>query len=193
MVRADWCNQMLKAAQLSRRWLKSATLRFGLKNREIYENLPREIRSILFVCKGNICRSPFAASYLDARLTEKNCPIEVSSAGLESTPGGKANPVANTVALQNHISLAAHVTKPITHDLVRLADLIIVMEFMQYVELLQKYPEARGKVLRLGDFHDGLAREIWDPYGGSHADFEFCFRMIRRCCDNLMGALTTNR
>ena len=181
---------MLKATQLSRRWLKSATLRFVLKSRKIYETLPRGIRSVLFVCKGNICRSPFAALYLDAKLKERNCPIEVSSAGLETSTGSKANPIASAVALQDHVSLAAHVTKPITGDLVRGADLIVVMELAQYVDLLQKYPEARRKVFRLGDFHQGLAREIWDPYGGTHADFEFCFQMIRRCCDNLMGSLT---
>jgi protein-tyrosine phosphatase len=94
------------------------------------------------------------------------------------------------VALQDHISLAAHVTNPITGDLVRGADLIIVMEFAQYEELLNKYPEAQRKVFRLGDFHQKMAREIWDPYGGTHGDFEFCFRLIRRCCDNLMGYLT---
>ena len=134
---------MLKATKITRRWLKSATLRFGLKNRKIYETLPRGIRSVLFVCKGNICRSPFAASYLGAKLKERNCPIEVSSAGLESTPGGKANPIATAVALQDHILLAAHVTKPITRDLVRQADLIVVMEFMQCVELLKNYPDAQ--------------------------------------------------
>jgi len=91
--------------------------------------------------------------------------------------------------LQNDISLAAHVTKPITHDLVRRADLIIVMEFTQYVDLLQKYPAAERKVFRLGDFHQGLAKEIWDRFGGTNGDFEFCFQMIRRCCDNLMAAL----
>ena len=182
---------MLKATQFSRRWLKSATLRFGLKSRKIYETLPGGIRSVLFVCKGNICRSPFAASYLGAKLKERNCPIEVSSAGLESTPGGKANPIASAVALQDHISLAAHVTKPITDDLVHQADLIVVMEFMQYMDLIKKYPEAEGKLFRLGDFHNGFAKEIWDPYGGTNADFEFCFRMIRRCCDNLVGAFTT--
>ena len=93
---------MLKATRLSRRWLKSATLRFGLKSRKIYEILPRGIRSVLFVCKGNICRSPFAALYLDAKLKERNCPIEVSSAGLETSTGSKANPIASAVALQAH-------------------------------------------------------------------------------------------
>ena len=182
---------MLNAAQSSRRWLKSATLRVGLRCRKFKGIVPSEVRSILFVCKGNICRSPFAATYLEAKLKERNCPIEVFSAGLESKPGGKANPVASTVALREHISLAAHVTSPITPDLVRSADLIMVMEFIHYGELLRMYPEVRRKVFRLGDFHHGLAREIWDPYGGTDADFEFCFRLIRRCCDNLMGALTT--
>jgi protein-tyrosine-phosphatase len=181
---------VLEVVQFTRRWLKSATLRVGLKSAKLYETVPAGIRSVLFVCKGNICRSPFAASYLEAKLRQRNSPIEVLSAGLESTPGRKANPVASTVALQNHISLASHVTRPITDSLVRQADLIVVMEFMQSVELLRKYPDAQPKIFRLGDFHQGLAREIWDPYGGTHADFEFCFRMIGRCCDNLMGALT---
>jgi len=138
-----------------------------------------------------VCRSPFAAAYLSGKFRERNCPIKVSSAGLTATQGEKANPVASNVALQNDISLAAHIAKPITSDLVRLADLIVVMEFSQYMEVLQKFPEARSKLFRLGDFHEGLAREIWDPYGGSESDFEFCFRMIRQCCDNLMGAVST--
>ena len=182
---------MPEVTQITRRWLKSVAPRFRLRRRKIYETLPHRVRSVLFVCKGNICRSPFAASYLGAKLKQQDCPIEVFSAGLESTPGGKANPIASAVALQEHISLAAHVTKPINNDLVGHADLIVVMEFAQYVDLLQKYPEARSKLFRLGDFHQGLAREIWDPYGGTYEDFKFCFRMIRRCCDNLMEALAT--
>jgi protein-tyrosine-phosphatase len=187
----SYAGRLVEAAQFTRRWLKSATLRFGLKSRKIYMPPPHTVSSVLFVCKGNICRSPFAASYVRAKLKEHNWAVEVFSAGLESSPGGKANPLAIDVALQHHISLAAHVTKPISDDLVRHADLIVVMELAQYADVVQKYPTARHKVFRLGEFHPGLAREIWDPYGGTHADFEFCFRMIRQCCDNLMGALGT--
>jgi len=139
-LRVDWCNKVPEATQFTRRWLKSATLRFGLNSRKIYEILPCPVRILLFVCKGNICRSPFAASYLGAKLKERDCPIEVFSAGLETKSGEKANPVASSVALQDQISLEAHVPTPVTRDLIGRADLIVVMEFMQCVDLLQKFP-----------------------------------------------------
>lgn len=62
------------------------------------------------------------------------------------------------------------------------------MEFMQREKLLKEYLEAESKVFRLGDFYIPLAREIEDPFGGTN-DFEFCFRTIRKCCDNLLECL----
>jgi len=151
---------MLNASRFTRRWLKSATLRFGLNSRKIYEILPGEIRSILFVCKGNICRSPFAACYLAARLKGRDCLIEVCSAGLECEPGGKANPVASTVALQNQISLAAHVTTPVTRELIGRADLIVVMEFMQCVDLLKNFQRLNARYFGSVIFIRGWAEKF---------------------------------
>lgn len=136
---------MPEATQFTRRWLKCATLRFELNSRKIYEILPCPVRIILFVCKGNICRSPFAASYLGAKLKERDCPIEVFSAGLETKSGEKANPVASSVALQDQISLEAHVTTPVTRDLIGRADLIVVMEFMQCVDLSKNFQRLNAK------------------------------------------------
>ncbi|MGD8695458.1 MAG: hypothetical protein PVI74_16530, partial [Syntrophobacterales bacterium] len=67
---------------------------------------PTDIRNILFVCAGNICRSPMAEWQLKALLWEKPIPgLEVGSAGLIALPGNSASLNAVRVARENSISL----------------------------------------------------------------------------------------
>lgn len=172
------------------RLLANVAPRVTLKGRDMLTKLPGHVRSILFVCKGNVCRSPLAAAYLDARLKDKGCQIEVRSAGLETTAGKEADPLALAVARQNNLALQAHMTTPLTQDLVARADLILVMEFVHSSTLLQKHPDARGKVFQLGYFNRGLLTEIADPFGGTRTDFDICYDVIRRSCDNLVKYLT---
>jgi protein-tyrosine phosphatase len=171
------------------RLLAEVSSRLGLKSRRIHRALPGRIRSMLFVCKGNVCRSPLAAAYFVAKLKEQGRSIEVRSAGLETTPGKEAHPAAIVVARENNLSLQAHVTTPLTQELVDRADLILVMEFVHRSALLQKHPAAEGKVFQLGYFNNRLSTEIADPFGGTTADFEICYRAIRRSCDNLLKYL----
>lgn len=158
----------------------------NLQQRVIYEKVPRPIRRVLFVCKGNICRSPLAGSYLRERLMEQRHLICVSSAGLETTPGKEAHPLARVVARRHGLSLQAHITTPLVPWMVDQADLILVMEFAQLYRLLRLYPKAKGKVFLLGSFNDGHSTEIVDPYDGTLEDFERCYQMIRRSCDKLL-------
>ena len=144
---------------------------------------------MLFVCKGNICRSPFAAVYFEAKLKEGGSHIKVHSAGLDTTAGKEAHPLASIAAQQHDLSLQAHVTTPLTQVLVNHADLILVMEQLHYAKLLQLYPEAKGKVFRLGYFNNTLAIDIGDPYDGTLEDFEVCYRVIRQSCDSLLKYL----
>jgi protein-tyrosine phosphatase len=160
-----------------------------LRRQKIYRTLPRGIRSVLFVCKGNICRSPFAAVYCEAKLKEGGSHIKVRSAGLETTAGKEAHPLASIAAQQHDLSLQAHVTTPLTRELVNQATLILVMEQLHYATLLQLYPEAKGKVFRLGYFSSTLAIDIVDPYDGTLKDFNACYRVIRQSCDHLLKYL----
>jgi protein-tyrosine phosphatase len=180
---------MLKVIRDARRWLASLPLRVGIESGKTYDGLPSPVHSVLFVCKGNICRSPLAAAYFAAKLSDLECPIEIHSGGLDTTAGKEADPLASAVAQENALSLDAHVTRPLTQELIDRADLILVMEVVHRSELLQKYPSAEGKVFQLGDFNNMLSREINDPYGGTRADFEFCYESIRRSCDGLLKRL----
>lgn len=160
-----------------------------LRRKRIYRTLPQRICSVLFVCKGNVCRSPLAAAYFTARLREQGRFIEVRSAGLETTAGNEAHPLAGIVAQHHNLSLQEHMTTVLNHELVTYADLILVMESMHCSTLLHTHPKAGGKVFQLGYFNNTLSTEIADPYSGTMADFETCYQAIRGSCDHLLKYL----
>jgi len=175
------------------RLISDVSSRLGIRSREIRKTLSRRIRSVLFVCQGNVCRSPLAAAYFYARLKERGAEIAVRSAGLDTTPGKEAHPLATTVARENNLSLQAHLTTSLSSELVAEADLIVVMESVHSSTLLQKHPEAAGKVVQLGYFNNGLSTDIADPFGGTRQDFDVCYNAIQRSCDNLLRYITESR
>ena len=181
--------ELIKALRGATRWFASLPLRSGIENGNFMRSLPSPVGSVLFVCKGNICRSPLAAAYVAAQLGKLGRSMEVRSAGLETTAGKKADPMAIAVARWNNLSLEGHITTPLTPELVDGGDVILVMESAQRSELLRRYPGANGKVIKLGTFNRMLSSEIPDPYGGKQADFERCYESITRSCDGLIKHL----
>ncbi len=151
----------------------------------IIANRPRPVQSVFFVCKGNICRSPLAEAYMKSKIKGKN-QIRVFSAGLDTTPGNTANTVAETIARQYGLALEEHRTTPISREMIRQADLIVVMDYSQRQTLLAAYPEAQGKVSLLSSFRRGILTHIPDPYGGTIEQFDHCYQLISQSCDNLL-------
>jgi len=88
--------------------------------------LPTSVRSVLFVCKGNICRSPLAAAYFQLLVEKAGTDMVVRSAGLETTSGKPAHFNAKSVALEHQFSLDVHSTTQVHADLLNQSDLIIV-------------------------------------------------------------------
>ena len=152
----------------------------------IYRRFPKKIRHVLFICKGNICRSPLAAAYVEAKLREKNYRFIVRSAGLETTRGKEAYALAKVVAQQHGLSLKSHVTAPLIREMVEEADLILVMEYSHRRRLLGVYPSVRGKVFQLSQFSHMKSGDIADPYQGTFEKFETCYQIIRQSCDDLL-------
>ena len=149
---------------------------------------PADIRNILFVCAGNICRSPMAEWQLKALLWEKSITgMQVSSAGLIALPGNSASFNAVRVARENSISLEEHKARPITAELIDNADLVLVMESHQGHELIVDHPQASEKILLLRHFarHGSRERGISDPYGRNLEAYRFCFEDIKECVESL--------
>ena len=125
---------------------------------------------ILFVCSGNTCRSPMAeALFRDLwEREERPVPLTVGSAGLAAVPGEKASSHARKLLAERGIDLESHRSRLLQEDLVKETELILVMTRLQRSLLLDRFPEARGKVHLLKEYagmEDGEP-DISDPFGG---------------------------
>lgn len=147
---------------------------------------PKPARTILVVCKGNICRSPLAEAYLKHQMEKHRLPITIYSAGLETSLGKPAHPLAQVVGTQGGLSLSKHATQPLHKDQVERADMILVMEWRQRNRVVKLYPQAKEKVFLLRQFYDQSVLEVADPYSGTLDDFQVCFSMIKQACDVLI-------
>ena len=151
--------------------------------------LPDSVQSILFVCKGNICRSPLGEACFRALAMQAGRQLIVSSAGLETTPGKPAHLKAKATAVEYGLSLEEHTTTQVHADLLDRSDLIVVMEVTQKDRIHGMYPETIGKVVLLGRFDSTGPLEIADPYSGTIDDFRSCYQQVSRCCENLAARL----
>jgi protein-tyrosine phosphatase len=155
--------------------------------------LPASVQSVLFVCHGNICRSPLAEAYFQSLVKKEGRPITVRSAGLETTPGKPADARAKAVALEHRLSLDEHATTQVHMELLEQSDLIVVMEVVQKDRVQRLCPRSKEKVVLLGRFDSVGPLEIADPYSGTSENFLSCFQQVSRCCDNLAARLGVKR
>lgn len=143
-------------------------------------------RHLLVVCTGNLCRSPLAQALLRERLARAGRPIEVVSAGLMAGPCYPADETTALVAAEHGLDLSAHESRPLAPELIRWADLVLVMEQAQRRHLLELAPTAAGKVYLLGHWTGG---EIEDPYGRGRDAGETAYDQIEAAVEAWLARL----
>lgn len=152
---------------------------------------------ILFVCTGNICRSPTAEGVLLHRLKNRDPGLiaHVDSAGTSGYHTGHApDPRTIEAAFRRGYDLS-----PLRARQVQLQDftdfeLILAMDRSHYAALAQMADEtARERVKMFLDFAPGAAgRDVPDPYYGSSADFEHVLDLVEQGVDGLLNYLGYN-
>ncbi len=156
-----------------------------LKNPEYVDN-PKLLH---FVCKGNICRSPFAHHLLAMIISEGgSSKIKISSSGLTAKQAEKSPENAVMAASNFDVMLREHQPKKLNHAMVKNADMIFGMEAKHVRAMRNNYPEYKQKFFLLALLDNEGSRlkgyqkyNIEDPYG-KHIDvFEKCFRRIEKC------------
>lgn len=147
--------------------------------------------SVLFVCHGNIMRSPMAAEVFRLRMAAHERAVGVASAGTWTTNGRRADPRAIAAARSFGVSLDSHRSRGITRALVAQSDLICVMDYRNEVDVLTRFPGASKKTVLLGGIDSAKAPslEIRDPYAlGADAVAE-CYQRLVPAIDALIIAL----
>jgi protein-tyrosine-phosphatase len=154
--------------------------------------VPANARSFLFVCFGNIMRSPMADALLKQAAAEAKVEIRSDSAGLHAIPGKAAHPWAQTAASELGLSLSAHQAKLLTLEMVEHADAVFAMDRQNLAELLNLYPRFKDKIFMLSAYSSPPVPEIIDPYSGDLDTTRQCYRVLQTCVRNLLASHTSS-
>lgn len=150
-------------------------------------------KSILFVCLGNICRSPLAEGVFAAVLEERGLisRFQLDSAGTGGWHAGSApDPRSVAIAANHGIDISRQKARKVTSDDFSRFDLILGMDYSNVEELRRIAPvAARERIHLFLEFAHGNARDVPDPYYGGPDGFASVYRMIREASDRLVTRL----
>ena len=144
------------------------------------------VRRLVFVCRGNICRSPYAS------LRAQSLGLPAASFGLDAAEGVSANPAAATNALMRGVDLSAHRSARIEPAHLADGDWVIVFEPAQLAEVRRSVGN-RPPATLLGVWSRHCRPHIQDPYGRSDRYFQQCFSVIDENIAELFGRMVRNR
>lgn len=147
--------------------------------------------AFLFVCHGNICRSPYAEHAFRRLLpAELAADTRVVSAGLVG-PDRASPPEALRAAARRGVDMSAHRSGLLTGARTPHSGLILVMNEMQRAAVCRVLGRPPEDVVVLGDLDPEPidTREIVDPYGREERVFDDCYARIDRCLVALAGAM----
>jgi protein-tyrosine-phosphatase/predicted ATP-grasp superfamily ATP-dependent carboligase len=124
----------------------------------------QKIQNILFLCYGNICRSPYAEFRWKALLALQPGLPFCTSGGFHKRVERSTPLRFQSAGRHRGVELADHRSKRISSELVDAADLIVLMDRRNWLDLAREFPRAVGKTILLGVCDDPHQPEIPDPY-----------------------------
>lgn len=140
------------------------------------------MKTILFVCTGNICRSPMAEGIFRHAVKGRG-DFEVFSAGVGAIDGLPPSEHAVRAVRELGIDISRQRSRMLTADLVRRADFIFGMTHSHVDAIMLLYPQAAEKTFLLREFDDTLdsfENDISDPIGGSLEVYQNCRDQIEQ-------------
>lgn len=149
--------------------------------------------SVLFVCLGNICRSPTAHAVFRQKVAQTSLDVEIESAGTSAYhEGSKPDPRSVAAGQKRDYDFSGISSRKIRDEDFEFYDYILAMDNDNLKSLLRRCPpEYSHKVMLFLTFSEQYkdVEEVPDPYYGGAAGFEFVLDLIEEASDGLIQQL----
>ena len=151
------------------------------------------MKSVLFVCLGNICRSPLGEGILRHRAEQKGLNLKIDSAGTESFHVGE-HPDRRSIktAKEHGIDISRQVARQITVGDFDKFDLILVADAQVYndvMHVIRNEGDKKKVDYMMNMLKPGSNVGVPDPYYGGQDGFEKVFDMLDKACDGIIANL----
>ncbi|HWI59543.1 MAG TPA: ribose 5-phosphate isomerase B, partial [Bacillota bacterium] len=146
------------------------------------------MKTILFICTGNVCRSPMAEGIF-RRAVQKRGDYRVMSAGLGAMEGQPPSAYAVKAVKELGIDISGQRSQMLTPELVEQADYIFGMTHSHIDTVMMLYPQAAEKTFLVREFDETLdyfEKDISDPIGGSYEVYVHCRDQIEQGIASLL-------
>ena len=152
---------------------------------------PLGMKKILFVCTGNVCRSPMAEGFF-RELTSERGDYQSLSAGLAAIDGQPPSTHSVSAMQEVGIDIAGQRSIQITPELVDAVDYIFGLANGHVENMMRYFPQAREKIFLLREFVGELPpakREISDPIGCDLEIYKICRNQIKQGIESIIPFL----
>jgi glycine hydroxymethyltransferase len=147
------------------------------------------VKNVLFVCTGNICRSPIAEGFF-RRLLGNRRDIEVASAGVHAVRGQPPSLYAVQVCEEEGVDISGLRSQPLTGALIDRATHIFAMTGAHLETIHMLFPHGAEKSFLLREFEEPgttVWRDVPDPIGLGRDVYELCARTIKNALPSVLA------
>ena len=138
------------------------------------------VKTLLFICTANICRSPMAEGIFNALAEERGLAWRAASAGVVALVDEDIAPNARAALGEVGIYTEGHRGRQVSEEMLKEADLVLTMGPRHSATLHKRFGDLPGKVYTLPEYATGVSSEegIPDPYGYTMTAYRASVRQL---------------